>query len=25
MDANGQVSHRYTGDLKWEKIKALAA
>lgn len=25
MDANGQVSHRYTGNLKWEKIKALAA
>ena len=25
MDEGGQVSHRYTGDLKWEKIKALAA
>ena len=25
MDENGQVSHRYSGDLKWEKIKALAA
>lgn len=25
MDAKGQVSHRYTGDFKWGKIKALAA
>ena len=25
MDKNGQVSHRYQGDLSWEKIAKLAA
>jgi hypothetical protein len=25
MDVNGQISHRYLGNLNWEKIKVLAA